>query len=292
MHMTTAPNRRLAGRGSVDVFDYLDYRAYLRDYYVHHKQHTRGFSHRAFARRAGLRAPNHLKRVMEGERNLTPRMAARFATACRLDGEAADYFCELVAFDQARSTAEKERCYRKLTGFSRYRRAHRLELAHAEYHSQWYVPAVRELAARRDFRAEPSWIARHLAPPITAEEARRALSVLTKLGFLRLEHGHLVQADAIVSTGAEAPALHIVTYHRTMLERAAAAIDLFPSSERDISSLTLGLDAEGLRQIKRRIQSFRRELLELSAIVDRPEQVVQLNLQLFPLSDVGGRGIE
>jgi hypothetical protein len=29
------------------------------------------FSHRAFARRAGVRSPNHLKRIIDGDRSLT-----------------------------------------------------------------------------------------------------------------------------------------------------------------------------------------------------------------------------
>ena len=58
--------------GVPDVFDYLDYRAYLRDYYAYAKSARRGFSHRTFSRRAGLGSPNHLKRVMEGRQNGQP----------------------------------------------------------------------------------------------------------------------------------------------------------------------------------------------------------------------------
>jgi hypothetical protein len=41
-----------------------------------------------------------------------------------------------------------------------------------------------------------------------------------------------------------------------------------------------------LRRLKERVQSFRRELLELSGLESEPSQVVQLNFQLFPLSRV------
>jgi len=44
------------------------------------------------------------------------------------------------------------------------------------------------------------------------------------------------------------------------------------------------LSRGGLRAFKERLQRFRRELLELSALESEPEQVVQLNFQLFPLS--------
>ena len=68
-----------------------------------------GFSYRSFARAAGFSSPNYLKLVIDGQRNLTAEMAARFAQACGLLGSAADYFCTLVAFNQARSAPEQDR---------------------------------------------------------------------------------------------------------------------------------------------------------------------------------------
>jgi uncharacterized protein (TIGR02147 family) len=81
-------------RSPIDVFRYLDYRAFLADFYKAKKR--RGFSYRAFSRTAGLGAPNYLKLVIGGERNLTKAMATRFAGACRLQGDAAAYFERLV----------------------------------------------------------------------------------------------------------------------------------------------------------------------------------------------------
>ena len=66
----------MTGTDPIDVFDYLDYRAFLRDFYARAKATRRGFSFRAFSRKARLGSPNHLKRVMEGDRNLTPERAS------------------------------------------------------------------------------------------------------------------------------------------------------------------------------------------------------------------------
>lgn len=268
-----------------DVFEYLDYRAYLRDYYAYAKEARRGFSFRNFSRRAGLGSPNHLKRVMEGQRNLTPEMAQRFAEALGLGGEAADYFTHLVQFGQAKTSTERSRAYEKLTGFKAYRRTRKLDLAHAAYHSTWYVPAVRELAAREDFRAEPAWIARRLLPPIKPSEAKGALDILLDLGLLKREEGgRVVQAEPLITTGPEMHALHIANYHRTMMQRAAESIDLVPSARRDISAVTILVGDGGMTRVKQMIRHFRRQLLELAVSEPKPTQVVQVNFQIFPLS--------
>ncbi|HEY6080566.1 MAG TPA: TIGR02147 family protein, partial [Polyangiaceae bacterium] len=225
------------------------------------------------------------------KRNLGPRMVERFAEACGLEGEAARYFSQLVAFNQAKTSVEQAQHYEKLTAFKRYREAHKLELAHAAYYSEWFMPAIRELVALPRFREDAEWIGEQLIPHISAVQAQRALDALIELGLVRRNAvGRLEQSDVLLSTGAETQGLHIVAFHRAMTQRAMDAIDLVPKPERDISSLTLLLGRNGLRLIKQRVQQLRRELLELAALEKEPEQVVQLNFQLFPLSRAPRRG--
>lgn len=270
---------------ALDVYRYLDYRRLLGDYYRAKKAEGRGFSFRQFSRRAGLKSPNYLKLVMDGDRNLSVSMAERFAEAIGLEGDARAYFTDLVAFNQAKSSTERNEGYARLTRFRAYRSAHALDMAHGAYFSTWYMPAIRELAARDDFEADPGWIASRLLPRISRQEAQRALETLLELGLLvRDGDGRVVQGDSLVSTGPETTGLFIGNYHRGMMERAAESIDLVPAQDRDISSLTLCLGDDGLRRLKSRIQRFRRELLELSDLEDHPAQVVQVNFQLFPLT--------
>lgn len=270
----------------VNVFEYLDYRQFLRDFYRAKKATEYGFSYRAFSRRARLRSVNYLKLVMDGERNLTPEMAHQFARGCGLDEQATDYFCELVAFNQTKTTDERNRCYERLARFKQYRTLHRLDAAQAAYHGTWYIPAIRELIARQDFQEDPKWVSRVLLPRITAGEAQKALETLSVLGLVtRDETGRLRQTEPLVTTGSGPLGHHVVNYHRSMMERAAEALDTVPRAEREISSLTLCVSEEVLSDLKERIREFRRELLQVAELSGPPERVVQVNFQLFPLSE-------
>jgi uncharacterized protein (TIGR02147 family) len=281
----------VASEATAGVYGYLDYRAFLRDYYASKKASSRGFSYRSFSKRAGVSSPNYLKLVIEGKRSLSPKMAERFGQACGLDAEAIRYFSHLVGFNQAKTSVERAQYYDKLTAFQRYQQAHKLELAHAAYYSEWFMPAIRELVALPQFREDPEWIADQLIPRISPVQAQRALDTLVQLKLVgRNAAGRLEQSDVLLSTGAETQGLHIVAFHRAMTQRAMEAIDLVPKPERDISSLTLLLGRGGLRLLKERVQQLRRELFELAALEQEPEQVVQLNLQLFPLSRAARRG--
>ncbi|MCA9571531.1 MAG: TIGR02147 family protein, partial [Myxococcales bacterium] len=282
---TSRSPRRARTECPVDVFAHLDVRSFLQAYYDEKKASTRSFSYRAFSRKVGLRSPNHLKRVIDGERPLTAPMAVRYADAIGLEGDAHAYFLDLAAFSRSSTGAERNAAYDRLLTYRRSREAHHLDARHARYHATWYLPAIRELATTTDFRDDPAWIARALVPPIGRAEAAEALGVLQELGLVaRDASGRLRQSDAVLTTGPETRSLHVANFHRTMMERASRSIDLVAREERDISSLTFAADDAVLAEVKERIVAFRRELIALVAACEDPTRVVQLNLQLFPLS--------
>jgi uncharacterized protein (TIGR02147 family) len=272
-------------RVAVDVFLFRDYRSFLREHYQRSKQRRGGYSLRAFSRGTGLRSPNYLKLVMDGDRNLTPTMALRFAEGCGLAGDAAEYFCALVAYNQAKVARERELHFERLTRFSRFRKVHKLDLAQSAYHAEWYVPAIRELVARPDFREDAAWIARMLLPAITAEQAKRAVQVLLDLGLLvRDDSARLVQAQELVETPSGPLGHHVVRYHQSMMKLASESLERVPREQREIASLTLCLADSKLQELKNELVAFRAHLLQKYQGAGEQARVVQLNLQLFPLS--------
>jgi uncharacterized protein (TIGR02147 family) len=266
-----------------NVFRYLDYRLFLAEHYAHRKSTEYGYSYRVFSRRAGCKSTNYPCLVIKGKRNLTEDMASRFAQACALPKTEAAYFCALVAYNQAKGSA-RERHYARLLEFAQFRKVHRLTLAQAEYFGQWYIPAIRELASRSDFRAEPSWVAERLLPTITLRQAKQALKVLFELGFLvKAADGGVQRAHELVSSGGPL-GQQLIAYHRAMLERASAAIDLVPRDEREISSVTVCVSQAKLLELKEQIRTFRKQLLQTAEKPGEFERVVQIGFQLFPIS--------
>ena len=269
----------------VSVFDYLDFRAYLADVYVEKKAAGRGFSYRAFSRRAGLKSPNHLKLVIEGQRALSASSAQRYVAALRLEEEESAYFLDLVSFNQARTTAERVEAYQALTGHRSYRRAHKLDASYAAYFSRWHIPAIREMAMQADFVGDPQWIAERMVPSISVEDASEALDVLLELKLLqRLPDGSVAATEWILQAPDETVGVHLARYHIAMLHKAKESIDLLPPTERHLSALTLCLSAGGYARVVERLQRFRQELVSLATMEDDGSQVVHVGMQAFPLT--------
>lgn len=270
---------------SFDVYAYLDYRHLLRDYYEQRKADSRGFSFRAFARRAGVKAPNHLKRVIDGDRSLSEASAAQYAAALGLSEDDAEYFLELVRFGQAASQEARGRAYRRLTEFRGYRRAHRLDAMQDRYHSAWYIPAVREMIARPDFRPDPRWLAQQMIPAITERQAAEALHVLQELQMIRITKDAKVErVETVVSTGPETASVHVANYHRTMMNMAIDSLDRVPAAERDISAVTLSVKEDAILELKERVRAFRKEIFAMEATGEDSDRVVQVGIQIFPLT--------
>lgn len=271
-------------KSDVDVFRYRDYRSFLAAFYAAGK--AGGLSYRSFSRAAGLGGPNYLKLVIDGQRNLSLEMAARFAKACRLEGQAAEYFKLLVAFDQAADDDQRNALHDELMKLTRFRATHRLEVAQTEYHSRWYIPAVRELVGCPAFVDDPAWIVRVLMPPISEKEAGHALAVLEGLMLVeRDERGKLRQANRAVTTGPQPTGWQVRNYHAEMMRGAVRAMQELPPEERYVAGLTLSGSARTAARVRQRIIDFRQELIALCDADPEGARVFQVGFQMFPLTE-------
>jgi uncharacterized protein (TIGR02147 family) len=145
---------------------------------------VKGYSFRGLAKRAGYSSPNFIKLVIDGQRNLGAASVGRVSNALSLDVDESAYFAELVDFDQADTPGERQDAYDRMAAMTRFRNARRIRGELFAYLEHWYLPAIREMAALPSFRAEPTWIAEHLVPTISPEEAAEALEILFELGLL------------------------------------------------------------------------------------------------------------
>ncbi|MFT5586693.1 MAG: hypothetical protein ACI9VR_004292, partial [Cognaticolwellia sp.] len=168
----------------LDVTTFLDYRKYLAAWFDAQKAADSRYSHRLFARKAGVRSPSLLKEVIAGRRNLTPVTVEGFLLALRLSGEDVDFFRDLVQLDQATTHAEKNTAWTQVAACRRFREARRAEVDFFRYLSTWYYPAIREMALCKAFQADAEWLAERLVPSIRTDQAQEALDTLFDMGML------------------------------------------------------------------------------------------------------------
>lgn len=269
----------------VSVFHYQDYRKFLKDWYLEAKASRGSFSFRTFSKKAGFQSTNFLKLVMDGERNLTEESVAKFSLALKLNKQEQEFFRNLVFLNQAKTNEQKNLYYHRLLQSKKYSELKPIEKNQYEYYSTWYHPVIRELAVSKIYDGTSESIARQLFPEVTPGQVERSLHLLESLGFIeKTSKGTYRQSSTLVSTGAEISSLVIFNYHKLLLSLCGEVLDRASGARRDISTMTLGIAKGRIPQLKKKIQEFRQEILKLVADDNVPDEVVQLNIQLFPVT--------
>lgn len=268
----------------VDIYAFLDYRLFLDAYYRQRKSVDKKFSHR-FIGKEGKFDPGLFSKILQGKRDISPSMVFRLAALIKLNKRQTEYFQCLVLYNQARLHGERKHHFENLMSM-RGTMVKAVEQNQYEFYRKWYYSALRELL---DFQASDGSdcdrLARQLVPPIKAAEARQGLELLEKLGFaVRDASGRYRVKDSLITTGYGNPALAANNFVLESLELAKGAIDRFPASSRNLSTVTFSIPAKRFSHYEERIREFRRQLMAEIQKEQGTDVVYQLNLQLFPLS--------
>lgn len=275
------------------IYEYMDYREFLRDFYTSKKYQHSFYSYRLFSQKAGFKSPNFLKLVIDGKRNLTKESVFKFSRAIGLNRGESEYFENMVFLNQSRTLEEKNSYLSRLMKFRIKTDPKKIEESEYEYYSRWYNPVIRELATAVDFRDDFRRLASSVVPAISPGEAQKSIELLLKLEFIRrCEDGTYEKTASVLSTGPQVRSVAIGNYHKAMMKLGSDSLERFRASERNISSLTLSVSENTFDTMVARIEQFRKELLDVAESDCDPQKVVQLNLQLFPLTvdfrDAGG----
>ncbi len=271
----------------LNVFDYFDYRDYLDDVIKQLKIIEVGFSYRSFSQKTGIPNHNYILRVIKKQRNLTPRYLPNISSFLNHTKQEAEYFQQLVMFNNAKRPSQKERLLRTLLSFRYSRGVHVLTDNKLKFFDKWYYPVVRELAIICNFQEDYNLLARKCIPRITPTQARSAIRYLVDNEFLKKNGtGQYVPINQVVSTEPEVDSAIIAKYHKTTITQCAEAVEKVDKEKRNFSSLTLRVSKDTYEEMKREIASCRRKLLAMAKESNNPEMICFAGFQLLPRSEL------
>jgi uncharacterized protein (TIGR02147 family) len=91
-------------------------------------------------------------------------------------------------------------------------------------------------------------------------------------------------------TVAEVDSLALVRYHQKMIEMGREAITTVPEDERDVRAVTVTLPRRVVPLLKGRIEEWVKEIAALESPGDPGDEVIQVNVQMFPFTKNGNGG--
>ena len=276
---------------SKKIFEDLDYREFLKDYYNAKKEANPAFSLRVFSDKIGFKAKDFISRVMNGDKNLSSQSIPKVASGLRLGKHETEFFIALVKFNQAETTEERNGAFEEMQAVLKVVRFAEKQhlLGHAQYmvYSHWRHLTIRSLIGMYGFDGDYEALARRVHPRITAEEAKASVKLLEDCMLIKKgKNGKYVLTENAITTGDRTSKLALRGFHQDCLKLAADSIDRDPPGTRHISGLTLGISQEGYERIVERINAFRKEIALIAEEDENSDKVFQLQFALFP---VGGK---
>ena len=265
------------------IFEYTDYREWIRDAFDDFKQRKTVISWRYMAMKLGA-DPGNLLRVSQGKIHLTLSLVKPMAEFFELNEKETAYWTELVCFGRAKTDAEALNHYEKMQVLKGIP-LKRLAKKELEFYRHWYCNAIRSIIGICKFKDDYEGLAESCTPPISVEEAKSAVKLLYDLNMIsRDRDGFWKVNDTFVSTGGNWRSEAVRTFQKETVRLAGESLERHAPPLRDISTVTMTFKMDEIALIREKIKEFRSELLRMSQEGSGDDTVFQLNVQLFPIA--------
>lgn len=272
----------------INVYEYMDYRNFLQDYYSCKKAINPSYSYTILAQNAGISSRGLVQLIVNGKRNLSLTTLPKMIQGLKLNKTEAKYFFILVRFNNAKKIEEKNELYKQLLEFKGKKKASVLGKEQYNIYAKWYYSAIYEMLSLKDcpYAGETfyKWIAKKLFGEITSKQAKDAIFDLEKVNLISLSDGKFVRNHNYVENPGEKINFAVQMFQKKVIEKVFATFER-PLEERDISGITLAIKKEDIPKAKKFIAEFRKNFDFDYCSSENADNVYQLNIQFYELTD-------
>ena len=280
-----------AKRAKPSIFDYLDFRDYLKDAYSYKKAMNPRFSENAFVLAAGFgkNSRGYLGLVIKGKRNLTPKSIIGFSRALDLSAQEAMFFENMTLFCQAEDEKEKVYYFERLKISAQGENSKPMALldSHLRFLNEWHLVVLREMISLADFKEDIDWIHKRLCGKISKAKITEGLDDLLNLELIKRDQsGKLVQCDAtLLFKDGKDNFKNTANLHKDFAQRASQAMTELPYDKRAAQLITLGIPRSKFEPLRKEMQEMTELLLKKYGHESNSQEIVQIGIQLLHVTE-------
>jgi uncharacterized protein (TIGR02147 family) len=236
-------------------------------------QKNPAYSLRSFAKQLGISAAT-LSGALNGKRKLSPAIVGKIGLAMGLEPDQVWKHQKISI--QLPDHSEKQ---------------HFLELSQDIFTvvADWYHLTILELMKLEDFQPSYRWVAKRLG--INIHQAKLAVERLQRVGILEIKDGVWIDKMKGFTTHYQKDKTTAARkrYQKQLLEKSLDALQTVDYTQRDHSSTTMAIDVKNVMKAKEEIANFRKKLSLLLEKDTKPNEVYQLQISFFPLTQKGAK---
>lgn len=266
----------------MNIYRYSNFREFLRDYYEDRKRNISGFSYAKFCKMANFRSTNYLKLIIEGKRNLTVENIHLLARVFQFSFDEEKFFCALVHFNQSKDPLTKKFYHNLLKKVGKGKPTLSSRTSKHQIISNWFVPAVLISAPGNLLSEAPRNISKLVG--ISEKVAKKVIDDLVAQNILVQDGLYIRQSnDTFVIEDKRLRSSVHKKFFKEHLNLAISKISTDYEKRAKFFSHSFLISTENFNKYVEEIRKFIEEIVSQSEH-ESHEEVVQLNMQFFPLS--------
>lgn len=271
----------------VSIYDYLEYQDWIADILEEKKMLNPHFSLRKFASEIQV---DHslLAKVISKKRHLSMKYVKIISEYFNFDQEKSEFLKLLMELAKTKDLAKKQQAYERAFEVRRSAGS-ATKVDRYTFYSEWYYSVIRNILQYYPFYGKGYRdLGLQLNPPISAKAAKDAIQLLLKLKMIEInEEGRYVIKDLAVTTGDRWSSQAVRNYHKLNIDLARESIEQIHPDYRDISGVTMNIGEGNLEHVRGLIRNFRKEVIEYVNLNADPDRIYHMNVQFFPMTQVG-----
>jgi len=266
-----------------ELFDFTDYKAFLRASQRKHPVLKRAITTEEWAQRLGFKSPRSVAMIIKGQRYPSPGLTEAISADLKLNTARRRYFELLVLREKNMKEGEKiENVLQEMDALNHKVPKKVLNDRSFSLISDWQNLVLRQLVETESFQNDAEWISQRLRGKVSAENVQKAIDSMVENGFLekKADGTLIVPGKESLWTTTDVPSLAIRRHHAQMMQRAVDALVEQDVSNREFASATLLFNTKRLEEAKEAIRDFQ-ESFNKNFGSEASERVYQLSIQFF-----------
>jgi uncharacterized protein (TIGR02147 family) len=270
----------------VNIFDYLDYKEYLKAYYTEQRALRPCFTYQWIAEHAGFDNRGFVYSIFNHPKTkLSATNSIKLLNVIPLSRNETEYFNLMVAYHQENNETEKLRLLEKLKKLGKPVIPDHLTSDQKAFFSKWYHGVIRSIIGIISFKRNYRQLSRWLFPPITPEEAEESVALLERLQIIhRTSDGtYTLSTGPNLINGADIPQVDKDRSHLGYMRAAEETlIQHFPNTQ--VRSMTVGISENTAKRIQEENLEHLGNIRRLILNDTGPEQVYLIQSIFMPLT--------
>lgn len=266
----------------INIYQFTHFRKYLEEYQAARMLEEPSFTRVEVCNLLGLpKTRSYFADVLRGKK-VSKRMAEKFEQILELDDAECKYFEAMIAFDQAKTLAERSEAFEALMKIHPNPQMV-LDTDAYSYYKHWYNSAMFALLDVMDVADDLSAVQKRLVPHVALGKLEESIKLLERLNLIRKnEQGFWKPTQESISSGPYNNSELIREYQLQSFELSKQAI-LSPSKNPHVmSTMVFSVSSEAYKELEAELQKFKAAARRIiTSDKNKANAVYQMNLHLF-----------